>query len=338
MSKKLILILLLSYSVVHSQNSKKSIELSDIKAQNGDYLGAKAGYDIVLLKNPNNAICLYKSGLMSIQMGIDLDDAIQNFSKAIQIKPKYRDAFLVRGIARKMKHKYKEASEDLEKAISLDPNNDDAYISLAEVKYHLTDYTKADFYYSEYLKKHPNDYGIYSDRGYVRMERLYLKEAIEDYTKAIELNPSEQYKDYLERGKAKYLIQDYDGTKKDFYKAIEIEPKSFELLFSMSDFYNEQENYSEAITYLDKILNIDNSNIQAYLNRGFSNNSLEKYDEAIVDLNNYIAVDPNFGHSYILRGYAKNQLGLVKEACADFNKAKELGDEGADEYIEDYCE
>lgn len=338
MSKKLILILLLSYSVVHSQNSKKSIELSDAKAKNGDYVGAKAGYDKVLLKDPDNAVCLYKSGLMSIQIGIDLDDAIQNFSKAILIKPKYSDAYWGRGMARKMKNEYKEASQDLEKAIQLDPNNDEAYTSLAEVKYYLTDYTKADYYYSQYLKKYPYDYDTYSDRGFVRMERLYLKEAIEDYTKAIELNPSKRFKDYFDRGKAKYLIQDFDGSKKDFNTSIEIEPNSLELLFSLSNFYNEQENYKEAITYLNKVLSIDNTNIQAFLNRGFSNNGLEKYDEAILDLNKYIAVDSNFGYSYILRGYAKTQLGLTKEACYDFNKAKELGDEGAEEYIEDYCD
>jgi tetratricopeptide (TPR) repeat protein len=338
MLKQLILILLLSYSVPYAQNSKKIIELSDAKAKVGDYIEAKAGYDNVLLQEPNNEICLYKSGLMSIQMGIDLDDAINGFSKAIQINPKYSDAFWGRGMARKMKHEYNQASEDLEKAILLDPTNDDTYISLAEVKYHLTDYTKADFYYSQYLKNHPNDYETYSDRGFVRMERLYFKEAIEDYNKAIDLNPNKQFEDYLDRGKAKYLIQDYEGAKKDFYKSIEIEPKSLELLFSLSNFYNEHENYSEAITYLDKILTIDNSNIQAYLNRGFSNNSLEKYNEAIFDLSKYIAADPNFGYSYILRGFAKTQLGLSKEACSDFYKAKELGDEDSQEYIDDYCD
>lgn len=338
MSKKLILILFISYSILYAQNSKKCIELSDIKAKNGDYVGAKAGYDRVLLNDPKNAICLYKSGLMSIQMGIDLDDAIQNFSKAIQIKPKYSDAYWGRGMARKMKYEYKEAGEDLEKAIQLDPNNDEAYISLAEVKYHLTDYTKAEFYYTQHLKKYPDNYDTYSDRAFVRMERLYLKEAIEDYTKAIELTPTKQFKDYLDRGKAKYLIQDYEGAKKDFFQSIEIEPNSLELLFSLSNFYNEQENYIEAITYLDKILAIDNSNIQAYLNRGFSNNGLEKYSEAIFDLSKYIAVDPNFGYSYVLRGYAKTQLGLTKEACNDFNKAKELGEADANEYLEDYCE
>lgn len=337
MSKKLILILLISYSFLYSQNSKKSIELSDVKAKKGDYIGAKAGYNKVLLKEPNNITCLYKSGLMSVQMGIDLDDAIKDFTKAIQLKPKYSDAYWGRGMARKMKHEYKEASEDLEKAIKLDPNNDEAYISLAEVKYHLSDYEKADLYYSKYLKKYPKDFATYSDRAFIRMERQNIKEAIDDFTKAIELNPNIQYKDYLDRGKAKYLTQDYVGAKNDFYNSIEIEPNSIELLFSLSNFYNEHENCSEAIIYLNKILILDNRNKQVYLNRGFTNNCLEKYDEAINDLNMYIAVDPNFGHTYILRGYAKYHLGLTEESCNDFNKAKELGEEDADEFIEDYC-
>jgi tetratricopeptide (TPR) repeat protein len=315
MLQKLILILLLSYSVLHAQNFKKIIELSDSKAKAGDYIGAKAGYKQVLLKEPNNTTCLYKSGLMSIQMGIDLDEAINDFTKAIQLKPKYSDAYWGRGMARKMKNEYKEASDDLEKSIQLNPNNDEAYISLAEVKYHLSDYGKAELYYSIYLKKHPKDFDTYSDRGYVRMKRLNIKEAIKDYTKAIDLNPNIQYQDYLDRGKAKYIIQDYEGAKKDFSKSIEIEPNSLELLFSLGNFYNEHENYNEAIIYFDKILTI----------------------EAIVDLNKYIAVDPDFGYSYFLRGFAKNQLGFTEQACKDFNKAIELGDKAAIEYIEDYC-
>jgi tetratricopeptide (TPR) repeat protein len=338
MSKKLILTLLISYSILYAQNSKKSIELSDAKAKNGDYVGAKAGYEKVLLKDPKNAICLYKSGLMSIQMGIDLDDAIQNFSKAIEIKPKYSDAYWGRGMARKMKYEYKEAGEDLEKAIQLDPNNDEAYISLAQVKYYLTDYTKADFYYSQYLKKHPDDYDSYSDRAFVRMERLYLKEAIEDYTKAIELNPSKQFKDYLERGKAICLLQDYEGSNSDFDKAIEINPNSIDILYTIGTFFVEQENFKEAIGYFDKILALDNNNSRTFLYRGFSKNGIGKFDEALLDLNKAIELEPDFGYSYLQRGFSKVQLGLAKQACIDFNKAKELGEDDANEYLEDYCE
>lgn len=338
MSKKLFLILLISYSVLYSQNYKKIIKISDAKAKNGDYIVAKSGYDSVLLKDPKNTICLYKSGLMSIQMGIDFDDAIQNFSKAIQIKPKYSDAYWGRGMARKMKFNYKEASEDLEKAIQLDPNNDEAYISLAQVKYHLTDYIKADFYYSLYLKKYPEDYDTYSDRAFVRMERLYLKEAIEDYTKAIELNPSKQYQDYLERGKAKYLIQDYYGSNIDFDKAIEINPNSIDLLYTIGTFLVEQEKFENAISYFDKILVLDINNSRTFLYRGFSKNGLKKFEEALFDLNKAIELEPDFGYSYLQRGFSKVKLELVKQACVDFHKAKALGEDDADEYLENYCE
>jgi tetratricopeptide (TPR) repeat protein len=337
MLKNLIIILLVSCSFLYSQNSKKNIELSDAKAKNGDYVGAKAGYDKVLLKDPNNAICLYKSGLMSIQMGIDLDDAIQNFSKAIQIKPKYSDAYWGRGMARKIKYEYKEADEDLEKAIQLDPNNDGAYISLAEVKYHLTDYEKAELYYSVYLKKNPKDFETYSDRGFVRMERLNLKEAIEDYTKAIDLNPNIQYLDYLDRGKAKYLIQLYDSANSDFNKAIEINPNSSDLL-SIGIFFVEKEKFNEAISYFDKTLILDNTSSRAFLYRGFSKNGLERFEEALTDLNRAIELEPDLGYSYIQRGYCKVKLTLFEQACVDFNKAKELGEKEADEFIEEYCD
>lgn len=338
MSRKLILSLLLTTSFLYSQNSNKIIELSDAKAKNGDYVEAKAGYDKVLLNDPNNSICLYKSGLMSIQMGIDLNDAIQNFSKAIQIKPKYSDAYWGRGMARKMKNEYKEASQDLEKAIQLDPKNYEAYISIAEVKYHLTDYTKADYYYSIYLKKYPKDFDTYSDRAFVRMQNLSIKEAIQDYTKAIESNPNKQYQDYLDRGKAKYLIQQYDSANSDFNKAIEINPNSLDLLYSLGTFFVEKEKFNEAVSYFDKILILDNTNSRAYLYRGFSKNGLEKFDEALFDLNSAINLEPDFGYTYIQRGYSKVKLGLFEQSCDDFNKAKELGEEDADEFIEDYCE
>jgi tetratricopeptide (TPR) repeat protein len=338
MLQKLILILLLSYSVLHAQNFKKIIELSDSKAKAGDYIGAKAGYKQVLLKEPNNTTCLYKSGLMSIQMGIDLDEAIEDFTKAIQLIPKYSDAYWGRGMARKMKNEYKQASDDLEKSIQLDPNNYEAYISLAEVKYHLTDYTKADYYYSQYLKKYPKDFDTYSDRAHVRMEQLRLKEAIQDYTKAIELNPNKQYQDYLDRGKAKHLIQQYDSANSDFNKAIEISPNSLDLLYSLGTFFVEQEKFNDAISYFDKILITDNANSRAFLYRGFSKNGLEKFDEALFDLNSAINLEPDLGYTYIQRGYSKVKLGLIKQACIDFNKAKELGEEEADEFIEEYCE
>ncbi len=49
--------------------------------------------------------------------------------------------------------------------------------------------------------------------------------AIQDYTKAIELNPN--YNDaYYNRGSAKYEIEDYRGAIEDYNKAIKLNPNS----------------------------------------------------------------------------------------------------------------
>ena len=81
--------------------------------KNGNYIEAIAGYDKIILLKPKNAVYLYKRGLAKLQSGTNLDGAIKDFSKAIEIKPKYSDAFWGRGMARKIKHEYKEASEEL---------------------------------------------------------------------------------------------------------------------------------------------------------------------------------------------------------------------------------
>jgi len=51
-------------------------------------------------------------------------------------------------------------------------------------------------------------------------------DAIEDYTKAIEINPSNAL-GYRERGRAKEKLEDYQGAIDDYTKAIEIREDEF---------------------------------------------------------------------------------------------------------------
>ena len=61
------------------------------------------------------------------------DQAIDNYSKAIKIDPKFAKAYNNRGIAYVLKKKYDLAIKDFNKAIKLDPKNGKAYNNRAIV-------------------------------------------------------------------------------------------------------------------------------------------------------------------------------------------------------------
>ena len=113
-------------------------------------------------------------------------EAIENYDKAIELNPQYADAYYNRGNAELDLSKYKEAIEDYNKAIELNPKYADAYNNRGNAKSYLDD----------------------------------SKEAIADYNKAIELNP-QIAEAYINRGHAKSALGDRNRTIEDYKKAIE---------------------------------------------------------------------------------------------------------------------
>ena len=112
-----------------------------------------------------------------------LDQAIEDFTRAIELYPTWSEAYNNRGTTYGHAGKLDKAIEDLTKAIELGPN--------------------AIFYNNRALT-----YGVKGD----------LDRALSDYTKAIELNPNYALA-YFSRGNIYYLKQEYKKTKEDFISA-----------------------------------------------------------------------------------------------------------------------
>jgi dienelactone hydrolase len=69
---------------------------------------------------------LSSKGIQSLDSG-NVDEAISFFSKAIEINPKYSEAYLNRGNAYRRKGQYDQAISDYNKALEINPRSDEAH-------------------------------------------------------------------------------------------------------------------------------------------------------------------------------------------------------------------
>ncbi len=96
-------------------------------------------------------------------------------------------------------------------------------------------------------------------------------------------------------------------------------------------------NYKEALKCLDKSIEMDAFNGEAFASRGLIKYYLKDYKGAIEDYNAALVLIPDFAEVYDWRGLAKGELKDVTGACEDWNQAFALGFNPAYRLIEEFC-
>jgi serine/threonine protein kinase/Tfp pilus assembly protein PilF len=228
------------------------------------------------------------------------------------------------------------ALADYNKAIELDPKYVDAYDSRGSLKLDkLNDTQGALADYNKAIELNDRYTYAYYNRGRLRIYELNDSAgALADYNKAIELNP--QYTSaYGGRGalKADYL-NDSSGALADYNKALSIDPK-YAYAYNGRGILKEKLNdFKGAFADYNKAINSDPNYAHAYYLRGVL--KAEKFNDisgGLADYNKSIQLDPQHGESYHGRGLLKsNNLNDIPGALADYDKAIELRPELANAY------
>ena len=142
----------------------------------------------------------------------------------------------------------------------------------------------------------------YYNNGVIKVNSKDYKGSILDFDKAI--NADSKFIDaYYNRGTSKLFINDLKGALADFDKSIELKP----------DFVN------------------------AIKNRAVTKLKLNDFNASIKDLDIVINIDLKDASAYFMRGQAKLQSDDTEGGCGDLLKAKELGENRADKFINLYC-
>jgi tetratricopeptide (TPR) repeat protein len=139
-----------------------------------------------------------------------------------------------RGMALERKEKLEEAREDYEKAIEINPGYANAYNNLGNIKLNQGDYAGAIEDYNRAISLNGLFVEAHCNRGIAKEDLGDFTGAVKDYTRAIELDT--EYGDaYFRRGKVKEHLEDYTGALLDFDRVLEIDPEAANKIMKFRD-------------------------------------------------------------------------------------------------------
>jgi len=209
--------------------------------------------------------------------------------------------------------------------------------------YGIRNFEKAVEDFTKSIQMQPDFEGAYFYRGmsYNALEKNI--EAIKDFTKVISMN-KDNTDAYFMRALIKSNMNDRQGAISDYEEIIKREKSATPSIYKMSTVYNnkayclvELDKPNEALPFVSKALNLDESEAYIWDTRGEIYFKLGDYEKCIKDMNKSISIDEEADNSYYLRGLAKIKLGKKDEGCKDLSKAGELGKTEAYEAINTYC-
>ncbi|MFQ5854912.1 MAG: tetratricopeptide repeat protein [Anaerolineae bacterium] len=251
------------------------------------------------------------------------DDALQDYSYAIQLDPTYARAFANRGATYYELQDYNEALADFVWAIEQDPTFAGAYYNRGVTYEELQRYGEALADYTQAIELDPTNAKTYTNRGaiYEGLERY--DEALADYDRAIQLDPTASLA-YTNRGNVYYKLQRYDEALADYTEAVQVDHTDAMAYFGRGLTYARRQRYEESLAEYTRAVELDPALAQAYTNRGNIYEQLAQYDEAIADHTRAIQQDPTLAQAHNNRGNVHVMQQRFEEALTDLTRAIEL--------------
>jgi tetratricopeptide (TPR) repeat protein len=167
---------------------------------------------------------------------------------------------------------------------------------------------------------------VYFGKGNIHSELYDYEAAIAEYTYAIELIP--WYADaYFNRGWIYYTQGNLQAALADYSRAIEIDPVGPQRVgayVGRGIIYAKLGDLEAALTDFERAIELDPQYALAYANRGLAHAALGDLEAALADYTRAIELDPQYTWAYNWRGDTYYNLGNFEAALADFTRAIEL--------------
>ena len=252
-----------------------------------------------------------------------LDDAIADFTSALNQNPKFVDAFKYRGLAYKAQGTSDKAIDDFNQAIRLDGNSPELYNLRGAALLDKQEFNRAIADFQKAISLNQKYWNAFVNRGLAFVYTRQLSRAIADFDMAVRLSPRDPL-GYINRAMVRMDMGNFTGAIADYDEAIRLDPNTSGPYTRRGEVWRLQGNLRRSLDDHNKAIALNPVDPEAYNNRALTFKDLGKLAEAIADCDQAIVLNKNSDFAYATRGLILQLQGNLWRSLTDLNKAVEL--------------
>ena len=260
-----------------------------------------------------------------------LQEAMNSYNKAIQLKPDFAEAYNNRGQVLKELGELDEAVKNYEKALKINPNFAEAHNNVGNTLKELGQLSAVVTSYERALAINPDLAQAHSDLGSTFHVLGQLDAAVKCYDKALKINPKHA-PTHSNKGVALKQLGQFDEALQSYDKAIQFDPDYAEPHNNKGLVLKQLDQLDEALQSYDKAIQLKPAYAEAHNNLGNLQYKLGLFDEAAMSYSKAIQLKPDYADAYVNQGTALRQLGQLDEAIVSLDKAIQLKPVSAEAY------
>jgi predicted O-linked N-acetylglucosamine transferase (SPINDLY family) len=253
----------------------------------------------------------------------DRDDAVQLYSKVIELAPELALAYYKRGNLLKDREQFQESLADYDRAIALNPRYAYALCNRGVVLSRLNRLEEALNSYDRALVIAPDDVLALFNRADVLRQLRQPEEALKGFDRAIAVRP-DHLESLFNRGLLLVEQRRLPAALASFDRAVALKPDYLEAHFHRGLLLLEQRKLTDALASFDTTLALKPDYFEVHYNRGLLLAELRRLTESVQSLDRAAALQPAFPDVHLSRGNLLIQLGRFTDALASLDRALAL--------------
>ena len=261
---------------------------------------------------------------------MNFDDAIEQFTKAIELDPDFDKAYIQRALAYIQLKDFEKAAIDFDRAIVFNEKDGELYYLSGNSYYQLGDNEMALERLNNAIDFKNNFLEAFQVRSLVLMDLRRYKEALDDCRKSLRMKEDE--KGFYNLAMVYEKLEMYSEAEEAYRQSIEENPRVFETHFGLARLLYQTESFDDAGASVSQMLELDPGNLEGMLLQAQILAAQKDYPKAIEVLSLASIDNPEEGRIFINRGDYYIALNQPANAIVDYTKVIELDPGLADVY------